>query len=257
VPRSVDGARILVTGASAGIGWSTAIALAELGATLVVHGRRAQRLEDLVGQLKGDGHVALPGDLEDPAGAAALALKAWDALGHLDVIVHNAAMPKRRPVQELTAEEVELTMRVNFHSPVQMTLATLPRMLERGSGAHIYVASTGGRVGIAHESAYCASKFALSGWAEAMAIDLGSSIDVRLIQPGPIDTEIWDRPGSEDPLFSGPKEPPSVVAEAIIAAIEQPGFERYAPDMSAMVTWHVDHLDEYIAAMSAGMGGQQ
>lgn len=262
MPLAVDGARILITGASAGIGWFTALQLAERGATLAVHGRRADRLNELLAQLPGTGHVAVPGDLDSPDDARRIALEAWQQLGHLDVVVHNAAMPKRMPVLKLTDADVAETMRVNFHSPVAMTLATLPLMLERGVGMHLYVGSTGGRVGIAHETAYCASKFALSGWAETMAIDLGSTpLEVRLIQPGPIDTEIWDRPGSEDPLFAGPKEPPSVVADAILAAIEQPGFERYAPDMSAMVNWHVDHLDDYITAMAAGLanleGAQQ
>ena len=254
----VDGSRILLTGASSGIGWATAEALAARGAMLAVTARRRARLEELVASLPGTGHVVIEADLSDPRRARDVALEAWKLLGHLDVVVHNAAMPKRRIVTSLTAEEVEETMRVNFHAPVQMTLATLPLMLERGHGVQVYVASTGGRVGIAHESAYCASKFALSGWAEAMAIDLGSTeIDVRLVQPGPIDTEIWDHPGSESPLFDGPKEPPSVVAAAIIDAIEQHGFERYAPDMSAMVIWHVDHLDDYISAMSSGMANLQ
>ena len=252
---SVNGARILVTGASAGIGWTTAQMLAQKGATICVTGRRAERLEELLATLDGDGHVALAGDLASPEAARELALKAWAELGHLDVVVHNAAIPKRRALRDLTFADVEETMAVNFFSPVQMTLATLPLMHEQGTPAvHVYVGSTGGRVGIGHESAYCASKFALSGWAETIAIDLGgTNVDVRIVQPGPIDTEIWDRPGSEDPIFNGPKEPPSVVSEAIIAAIEQPGFERYAPDMSAMVNWHVDHLDEYISTMSTGI----
>lgn len=249
-----EGARILITGASSGIGWATAELLAASGATLAVTARRTDRLEKLIDQLESPGHVAISADLEDLAAAERAALEAWDRLGHLDAVVHNAAMPKRRPVTELSGPEVELTMRVNFEAPVRMTLAVLPLMMARGSGMHVYVASTGGRIGIIHEAAYCASKFALSGWAEAMAMDLGAGpIEVRLIQPGPIDTEIWDHPGSEAPLFQGPKESPSIVADAILAAIENPGFERYAPDMRPVVDWHNANLDAYIAA-AAGMG---
>ena len=83
-------------------------------------------------------------------------------LGPLDVVVHNAAMPKRRHVTALTTAEVDEAMALNFHAPVRMTLATLPGMLERGRGCHVNVSSLGGRLGIAHEAAYCATKFALA-----------------------------------------------------------------------------------------------
>ena len=160
--------------------------------------------------------------------------------------MHNAAIPKRRSITTLTADEVEETMRVNYLSPVRMTLATLPLMLERGRGSQVYVSSLGGRLGIIHEAAYCGSKFALCGWAEAMAIDLWREpVDVRLVLPGPIDTEIWDQPGNEDPVYDGPKEPPSVVAEAILGAIEGDGFEVYAPDLKGVVEWKTSDPDAF------------
>ena len=245
----IEGARVLVTGASSGIGWATAEALAAAGATVAVTARRRDRLEELLTGLAGHGHVAIAADLGDLDAAESMARDAWDALGHLDVVVHNAAMPKRRVVTDLTAEEVATTMRVNFDAPVRVTLATLPKMLERGAGVQVYVSSLGGRLGIIHEAAYCASKFALCGWAEVLAIDLAATpIDVRLVLPGPIDTEIWDQPTSESPIYKGPKEPPSVVAAAILDSITQDGFERYAPDMSGVVQWRNSNLDTYIAA---------
>lgn len=254
--QQVDGARILVTGASAGIGWATAELLAARGATLAVTGRRQERLDELLAGLPGSGHVAIAGDLGDAGAPEDVAGAAWAGLGHLDVVVHNAAMPKRRPVTEIGLDEVAETMRVNFDAPVRMTLATLPPMLERGRGTHVYVSSLGGRLGIVHETAYCASKFALCGWAEAMALDLWEApVDVRLVLPGPIDTEIWDRPGSEAPIYTGPKEPPSVVAEAIAGAIEGDAFEVYAPDLKAIVEWKTSDPDGFLAgaaAMGAG-----
>ena len=73
-------------------------------------------------------------------------------------------------------------------------------MLERGAGQHVFVSSMGGRIGIAHEAAYCASKFALCGWSESMRIDLhGTGVETKLVLPGPIETEMWDRPGNDDP----------------------------------------------------------
>jgi short-subunit dehydrogenase len=153
----------------------------------------------------------------------------------------------------LTADDVETTMRVNFLAPARMTLAILPRMLARGSGVIVNVASMGGRVGIAHEAAYCASKFALTGWSEGLAIDLdGSGVAVRLIQPGPIDTDIWDRPGEDPAVFVPDLQPPGLVADGVIAAIEGDTFEHYLPDLKSVVTWKESDIDAYIR-MSADL----
>src|SRR5262249_7499468 len=158
--------------------------------------------------------------------------EAWDAFGGVDVVVHNAAIPKRRAAQQLTYDEVTHVMTVNYFAPVRMTLALLPKMLERDRGVIVNVSSLGGRLGIVHETAYCASKFALGGWSESLAIDLWhTNVDVRLVIPGPIDTEIWDLPDNDAPLYNGPLEPPEGVAADIIAAIEGNAFEVYSPDM--------------------------
>jgi short-subunit dehydrogenase len=251
----LDGARVLVTGASSGIGRATAEVLAAKGAVLAVLARRAERLQELVASLPGEGHVALPGDLSDPDRAAQLALDAWAVLGHLDVVVHNAAIPKRRHVTRITPAEIDETMRTNFLAPVRMTLATLPAMVERGRGCHVYVSSLGGRLGIPDETAYCASKFALCGWAEAMALDLWTSpVDVRLVIPGPIDTEIWDVPGNDRAHYDGPLEPPSVVADAIAAVIEGDRFEVYAPDLRGVVEWKTSDIDGFLGG-AAGIVG--
>jgi short-subunit dehydrogenase len=145
-------------------------------------------------------------------------------------------------------------MAVNFIAPVRMTLRLLPRMLAGSGGVIVNVASMGGRLGIPHEAAYCASKFALTGWSESMAIDLqGTNVQVRLIQPGPIDTDIWDRPGEDPALFEVPKVPPDVVAEGIVAAVEGDGFEHYLPDMKEIVTGKDADVDAYITGMGAAI----
>jgi short-subunit dehydrogenase len=135
---------------------------------------------------------------------------------------------------------------------MRMTLAVLPRMLARGDGVIVNVSSVGGRLGIIHEAAYCASKFALCGWSESMAVDLhDTGVSVKLIEPGPVDTEIWDQPDSEDPLYDGPKVPPDKVADGIIAALGSDRFEHYLPDMKAVVDAKNADLDAYIAGAAA------
>jgi short-subunit dehydrogenase len=246
--------RVLVTGASSGIGAALARALAAGGATVGVVGRRRDRLAAVVADCqKQSPHSRMwVADLGDLERAEQVALEAWDAFGGLDVLVNNAAIPKRRPARELSFAEVEETMRVNFLSPARMTLAVLPKMLERGSGVIVNVASMGGRLGIPIEAAYCASKFALCGWSEALAIDLhGSPVKVRLIQPGPIDTDIWERPGEAPAVYQGPLEPPEMVAEGIIAALESERFEHYLPDLHEVVTMKDTDIDSYLAGVAA------
>ncbi|OBI36514.1 SDR family NAD(P)-dependent oxidoreductase [Mycobacterium colombiense] len=248
------GKRVLITGASSGLGAALARGLAARRAVVGLIARRRDRL----GQVLADCRRAAPdsamwvADLADTAALADLALLAWDALGRIDVLINNAAMPKRRSVIALDPDEAEQVMRVNFFAPMRLTLALLPRMLARGSGTIVNVSSVGGRLGIIHESAYCASKFALCGFSEAMAVDLHHTpIAVKLIEPGPIDTEIWDHPGSEEPLYRGPKVAADVVADGIIAALDSERFEHYLPDMKAVIDAKNADLDAFIAGAAA------
>lgn len=234
---AVSGKRVLITGASSGLGAALVRRLAARGAVVGLIARRRDRLGEVLADCRrtSPDSAMWVADLGDTAVLADLALLAWDALGGVDVLVNNAATPKRRNVIALDPDEVEEVMRVNFFAPMRLTLALLPRMLARGSGTIVNVSSVGGRLGIIHESAYCASKFALCGWSEAMAVDLHDTpISVKLIEPGPVDTEIWDHPGSEEPLYRGPKVAPDMVADGIIEALGGERFEHYLPGQMAL-----------------------
>ncbi len=249
------GKRVLITGASAGLGAALARQLAARDAVLGLIARRRDRLGEVLADCRRTSprSAMFVADLADTSALRDLALRAWDALGGIDVLINNAAMPKRRSVIALDPGEAEDVMRVNFFAPMRLTLALLPRMLSRGAGMIVNVSSVGGRLGIIHESAYCASKFALCGWSEAMAVDLHDTpISVKLIEPGPVDTEIWDHPGSEEPLYRGPKVPADVVAGGIIEALGSERFEHYVPDMKAVVDAKNADLDAFIAG-AAGM----
>jgi short-subunit dehydrogenase len=247
----IAGRSVLVTGASSGIGAALAPLLAERGARVGVVARRKDRLEEILERCGPESRMWVA-DLGDVDGAVRVAREADEHFGGLDVLVNNAGMPKRRHITTLTAEEVEETMRVNYLSPVRMTLALLPGMLERGRGCIVNVTSLGGRLGIKHEAAYSASKFALTGFSESMHVDLHDTpIDVRLVLPGAIDTEIWDQPDNDDPIYDGPKETPESVAEGIIAAIEGEQFEHYLPDMKAIVEMKTTDVDGFLAGVAA------
>jgi short-subunit dehydrogenase len=253
VAFTAAGKRVLITGASSGVGAALARKLAKDGAVVGLIARRRDRLAEVLAECRqvSPDSMMWVADLADDAGA--LGLQAAEALGGIDVLVNNAAIPKRRAVAALEPAEVESVMAVNFFAPVRLTLAVLPRMLERGEGMIVNVSSVGGRLGIVHESAYCASKFALCGWSESMAVDLhGTGISVKLIEPGPVDTEIWDQPDNDDPIYDGPKLSADEVVVGIVAALGSDGFEHYVPDMKAVVDLKNADIDTYIAG-AAGM----
>jgi short-subunit dehydrogenase len=256
----IEGSTILVTGASSGIGAALAPMLAERGATVGVVARRRERLEVVLARCVPHAPKSRlwAVDLGDLDTARRVALEAWDTFGGLDCLVNNAAIPKRVPVPRLTNELVDETMRVNFTSPVRMTLALLPRWLERGTGCVVNVSSMGGRIGIAHEAAYCASKFALCGWSESMAIDLrDTGVEVKLALPGPIETEIWDVPGNDAALYAGPFVPAEECAASIVDAIEGDGFEYFVPPefpgglgaQHTMVVGKTNNVDAFVDLM--------
>ena len=244
----------LVTGASSGIGAATARLLAEGGTTVALVARRADRLDEVLADCLPYAPASRrwAADLSDPADAGALALEVWDACGGIDVLVNNAGIPMRRPVTRLTMDEVVRVMTVNYFSPVAMTLALLPRMLERGRGTIVNVSSLGGRLGIATEAAYSGSKFAMAGWSEGIASDLvGTGVQVKLVLPGAIDTEIWDQPGNDAPAYTGPKVPAGEVAAGIVAAINSDRFEHYLPDMKAVIEMKTSDIEGFFAGMRA------
>ncbi len=256
----IDGATILVTGASSGIGAALAPMLAARGATVGIVARRKDRLEAVLEECR----VHAPGsrmwatDLGDLARAEAVALEAWDAFGGVDVLVNNAAIPKRTHVSDLTPADVQHVMDVDFHSPVRMALALLPRMTALGRGQIVFVSSTGGRIPIANESAYCAAKYAMCGFAEAMYLDVaGTGVEVKLVLPGPIETEIWDQPDNEPALFDVELVPADECAAGIAAAIEDDGFEYWVPpifpggiDAKSIAVGKAQSCDQYVRGMA-------
>jgi short-subunit dehydrogenase len=255
----IDGAKILVTGASSGIGAALAPMLAERGATVGIVARRADRLEEVLAECRKHAPASQmwAADLGDLARAEQVARDASDAFDGLDVLVNNAAIPKRTRVTELTPGDVQHVLDVDFHSPVRMALAVLPRMLERGSGQIMFVSSMGGRIPIANESAYCAAKYAVCGFAEAMALDVaGTGVEVKLVLPGPIATEIWDQPDNEPALFDVEKVPAAECAAGIADAIEDDGFEYFVPpifpggvDAKAIAVGKTQNCDGYVQGM--------
>jgi short-subunit dehydrogenase len=256
------GAIVLVTGASSGIGEALAPQLAAKGATVGIVARRADRLAAVLDNCRAHSpdSAMWAADLSDLDAASRVARDAEARFGRVDVLVNNAAIGKRKLVQTLTEADVDTTMRTNFTSPVRMAMALLPGMLARGSGLVVNVSSMGGRLGIPHEAAYCASKFALAGWSESARLDLeGTGVKVKLVLPGSIATEIWEvQPGELPGIYDGPFVSAADCAADIVAAIEDPdGFEYYTPQLAPggwrqldLVVGKTSDCDEFLAGMA-------
>ena len=157
-------------------------------------------------------------DLADPAAVDTLAASAQHDLGPIDVLVNNAGIPKRRHVTHLTPSTVDAVMQINYSSPVRLTLALLPPMVERGEGRIVNVSSVAATLSPPGEAAYAATKAALTVFSESMAVDLwDTGVKVMVVYPGVVDTELFTLPDN-DP-FAGGVDAISV-AEAVTTILE-------------------------------------
>ena len=212
----------IVTGASSGIGRVTARAFAERGAIVVAVARREELLRGLVEECRRHSpqSMYLRGDLGERAFAERVVDETVAKLGRIDILVNNAAISKHKQIYHMSAEEAEAVVRINFLSCVWTTFAAIPHMLAAGGGTIVNVSSFAAKVVPPRETLYAASKAALNAFTEGLWNDLeGSGIHVAVVNPGPIDTEIWDK--EDEPVaYQGTKHPPELVSDAIFDVIE-------------------------------------
>lgn len=211
----VSGARVLLTGATGGIGDALASAFAEAGASLVLTGRRQAELDAVAARTGGTAVVA---DLSDRAGVERLLAE----VGTVDVLVANAALPAAGLLTDFTPEEVDRALEVNLRAPIAMAHALVPGMVERGSGALVFVSSLAGLIAAGHSSLYNATKFGLRGFALALRQDLhGTGVGVSVVLPGFIsDAGMFADSGAEVPTGLGTRTP-AQVARATLSAVHR------------------------------------
>ncbi len=226
------GKRVLITGASSGIGAGLAERFAAAGATVGICARREARLAEVLERCRKHAPESRMWvcDLDRFDDVDRLARAAVDELGAVDVLVNNAGIPKRRHVTALDPATVEDVMRINYLSPVRLTLALLPHLLERGSGLVLNVSSVAAPLSSPGEAAYDASKAALTAFSEAMAIDLwDTGVRVLVVYPGLVETELFTVPGN-DPIHAGVEAiPVDELVDAVMGAIDRDEVEVYAP----------------------------
>lgn len=225
----LGGATVVVTGASRGIGRAVAVQAARRGARVGLIARSGPDLEQVRSEIGGTsaGATADVGDREQVTSA----IKALEAeLGPTDVLVANAGIGAYGPFSDIPVEEVERLVRINLLGTVYPLKAVLRGMIERGRGHLVVVSSVAGRFGSPFEAAYAATKFAQTGLAEAMSVELeGRGVGVSIVNPGVVDTGFFEARGhAYDRPFPKPI-PADRVAEAVIGAVESGRREVFVP----------------------------
>ncbi|WP_256009599.1 SDR family NAD(P)-dependent oxidoreductase [Desertivirga xinjiangensis] len=186
---SLKGKNILITGASSGIGKATALKCAEYGASLILVGRNAQKLEMVLEKLAGQGHQKLQADLSDPTQIVRLV----EQCSPVDGIVHCAGIVEPYPLQYFSRQKVDATFSLNFYAPVQLTSLLLKNKKIKKAGSIVFISSIASQNPFIGGSTYSASKAALEAFARTVAIEsAGKLIRANCLSPALVKTPIFD-----------------------------------------------------------------
>jgi len=248
----LQGKRVLLSGATGGLGQAIARELADQGAKLVLSSRKKEELQKLAGSLSGDGHEVVVSDLAKEGAAAKLVRDAGD----VDGLVANAALPATGKLDSFSDEELTRAIRVNFESPIAMAHALAPKLAERGEGHLVFIASLAGKVGSPRSSLYNASKFGLRGFAFGLREDLHPhGVGVSIVSPGFVrEAGMFADAGSKPPPGFGTTTPKKV-GEAVVRAIRRNRNEiTVAPRRQRFIT-EVGYRHPEFAAVVQRRGG--
>lgn len=193
--RQLKGARILVTGASSGIGRALCVRLCKHGACVLATARREDRLVRLQADC-----AELPGTLQFIAGDLTLdshreAILQWvdSQWGGIDVLVNNAGVGAIGRFDEATQDRLRQVMEVDFFAPVELTRLCLPWLRKGNRAAILNVGSVLAHRAVPNKSEYCAAKFAIRGWSESLRVELAKEgIDVLMLSPSTTRSEFFD-----------------------------------------------------------------
>jgi short-subunit dehydrogenase len=189
--RSLSGLRVVVTGASSGIGRSLALELGRRKARTLLVARRGDVLRGVCDEVSSLGGVALAvvGDITQPTCRADIARTADDHFGGLDVLVNNAGTSAHGDFASESPDVTRQIFELNFFSAAELTREVIPLLREGERPMIVNIGSILGQRGIPYNATYCASKFALAGWSEALRAELAPlGIDLLLVSPGSTDT---------------------------------------------------------------------
>ncbi len=235
----LSGKTALITGASAGIGWASAIALAGEGANLLLTARRKERLADLESDIQKAGGKALSlvGDAKEEETARRAVDLATKTFGSLDILINNVGVGNYKNLVDTSAEEYDEMMDSNVRSTFLFTRYAVPVMLKQGSGTILMISSMAGVYGFGGEAVYCATKFAQVGFAQALDKELRPyGIKVGAICPGGVKTEFALGKGrtEQSVAASGMLDPEDVAGVVLMACTQSPGSRIIEVQMRTM-----------------------
>jgi NAD(P)-dependent dehydrogenase (short-subunit alcohol dehydrogenase family) len=225
----------IVTGASSGIGWAIALALAERGTRVALGARNLATLQELADKIQSRGGEALAvlTDVTRQEQVEQLAQETLSKWGQIDILISNAGQYIRCPITELTISLLEQSMAVNFYGGVYAVLAVLPHMLSRRSGHIVLVSTMNAKKGLPPDAPYVAAKFALSGFGEVLRQELyRTGVDVTTVYPGRVDTPMIQN--LRVPWIST-KISAETVTRAIVRSIERRKAEVILPPQTKLL----------------------
>jgi len=238
------GAVVAITGASAGIGWASALAFARAGSRLALAARRVQRLEALAAEIRALGSEAfvMAADVASAADVQRFVKATVERFGRLDVMVNNAGSGVRGYVEQTPVDDFRRLMEVNYLGTVHGCQAALPVMRRQGRGVIINVSSIVGHRALAGGAAYAATKAAQVSLTESLRMELrGTGIAACTVHPVSTETEFADVAAQASAGRKGgpvgPRQSADAVARAIVACARRPRPEVYPYRLSRAVVW--------------------
>jgi short-subunit dehydrogenase len=257
----LTGKRVLITGASRGIGRSLAMAFADAGAHVALVARDGAALESLAAQVGGTAH---PADLLDAEQRQRLIHRVEDEAGAVDVLVNNAGLAHEGPLWESTAEQVEAQIQLNLTAPLELCRQAVPRMLRRGGGHLVNVASLAALASVPGMTAYAATKAGLAHGSAALRDELkGLPIDVTTVMVGGVPTDMLATGESYGPFHEAfqrlrriqlvPDTDADELAKAVVRGVQRSSRTVYLPRRAAPFVGLVEAPRKIVHVALAGV----
>jgi NAD(P)-dependent dehydrogenase (short-subunit alcohol dehydrogenase family) len=223
--RSLTGKVVAITGGGRGIGRAIAQALAREGARVAVGDLDRESAEQTAATL-GDSGLGLGVDVTDHAGLIAFLDEVEQRLGPLDILVNNAGIMPVTPLVDESAESIARQLDINLRAVIHGTQEAMRRMVPRGTGHIVNMASIAGRSGFPHLATYCATKHGVVGLSEAARVELrDTGVEVSVVMPSIVRTELAT--GLADSRVKAVEV--EDVAREVLAALRTPRFDVFVP----------------------------